>query len=488
MPTLALSDPCTNISKQYIPPNATRDVDIPLKFYNGIALAPWISQNCTKSFLNAANYYAVAFITYVPDNKTETPPPTSDPQWGLNDGGRWKSSSQFPVYAIAGSSGFALMQQLGVYSGNVSSTKNGTFDSLPGGPDDFIRLYMSVQTNARSNLPSLWAFLLMVLGIVLFLVALTSFAMHFYQRRARNGLRRRVVRGEVDLETLGIRRLTVPQPVLDKLPVYTYNAAETTQPILRRNSEPMPSSPVDDIAANPAATPQAFQQPTCAICLDDFVSNSTTVKELPCKHIFHPECIDELLKGFSSLCPVCKGKVLPNGYCPETITNTMVRRERQARRFPPPEQAAQTPPPVAPAVEPSRRRFQVHNRMASFHRQFGRASRSAGERRIFSAPEPQSIEMQDTTPATTTSPQPGVPPEPRSPEQPSMDRTERARRRVSALLGHQVMADEEEREGSGRRPKCTFCSHLSSSPATDMNLCRASSDGFCVSGLSMTSI
>lgn len=44
---------------------------------------------------------------------------------------------------------------------------------------------------------------------------------------------------------------------------------------------------------------------TCAICVEDY-RNGERVKELPCKHIFHPVCIDEWLINHSSLCPLCK--------------------------------------------------------------------------------------------------------------------------------------------------------------------------------------
>ncbi|KAI7100897.1 hypothetical protein KC324_g21039 [Hortaea werneckii] len=76
-----------------------------------------------------------------------------------------------------------------------------------------------------------------------------------------------------------------------------------------------------------------MSQPTCAICLDDYVpvsaeSEGTTVRELPCHHIFHPECVDAFLKENSSLCPICKRTALPQGYCPRNVTNAMVRRER----------------------------------------------------------------------------------------------------------------------------------------------------------------
>ena len=446
-----------------IPSGVSREADVPYGFRNIIALVPWISQDCMKSYLVAANNnLASALITYVPNNSTEAPPPVNDKQWFLNDGGRWKSESGYPVYAIPGASGSAIMQQLNIYSGDISNIRNGSFLSIADS-NDYIRLYTSIETNAHSKLPSLWAFLLMVLGIVVVLVGLTSCAMHYHQRRARRSLRRRVAAGEVDLESLGVRRLTIPQDVLDKLPVHVYIASEKESPVegsvpitqlSRRNSAPLPVTPTGFNTVKMSPTPQNFSQPMCAICLDDFVPNSTMVKELPCRHIYHPECIDELLRAHSSLCPVCKGKVLPIGYCPpEIITNAMVRRERQARRLP--RQRADLQDGALPSATTSRRQLAVGGRMASFHRQFGRVNRSNGERRIFSAPEPQTVEMNERSAnsAATVMDTAAVPP---LPSQQPVDRTERARRRVSALLGHQVMADDEERERRERLPKCMF--------------------------------
>lgn len=461
MPSLPHS--CTNTSKQGLPSSAPRVDDVLFDNYNVIAIVPWLSQDCTRSYLAAANRLASALITYVPDNSTEAPPPVSDEQWFLNDGGRWKSDSQFPVYAIPGASGFAIAQQLGIYSGNVSSIRNGSFSSIISDPTDYIRLYTSIQTNTQSSLPSLWAFLLVVLGTVLVLMGFTSFAMHYYQRRARNGLRLRVVQGEVDLEALGIRRLTIPQDVLDKLPLYVYTSQKggpikestTSTQLPRHNSESAPASPAKPATAIASGSQQVFQQPMCAVCLEDFVPNSITVKELPCRHVYHPECIDEVLRYHSSLCPVCKTTVLPSGYCPTMITHAMVRRERQARRLPRQRQDPQIPALAVPSAETPRRHFAVGNRMASFHRQFGRSgrsSRSGGEMRIFSTPEPQWVEMSGrTTVPAAISPGEATPP---LPSQPPLYRAERARRRVSALLGHRAMAVDEEREQRDRQPKC----------------------------------
>lgn len=182
--------------------------------------------------------------------------------------------------------------------------------------------------------------------------------MHVMQRKRRQSLRRRVMEGEVELEALGIRHLTVPQQVLDKMPIVAYTpgpdapqqrpleppdvsidklseaeAKEAQVSIIpHRVSEPKIKSTQPPLSPT---SPQFhfYSQPTCPICLDDFEAGETQVRELPCHHIFHPECVDTFLLNNSSLCPMCKKSALPKGHCPEKITNAMVRREMLLRRI-----------------------------------------------------------------------------------------------------------------------------------------------------------
>lgn len=42
----------------------------------------------------------------------------------------------------------------------------------------------------------------------------------------------------------------------------------------------------------------------CAICLSEY-EEGDKVKEMPCKHAFHVDCIGKWL-GISNFCPVCK--------------------------------------------------------------------------------------------------------------------------------------------------------------------------------------
>lgn len=49
----------------------------------------------------------------------------------------------------------------------------------------------------------------------------------------------------------------------------------------------------------------------CAVCLEDFKGQDYE-KTLPCKHRFHPQCIDACLRH-SSACPICRGDVAAGG-------------------------------------------------------------------------------------------------------------------------------------------------------------------------------
>jgi len=274
-----------------------------------------------------------AFLFYLTDNDTGVPPLANSNVWGLGDGAQWKRNNKFPVYAIPGADGNEIMEQLALYSGNVTDVPNGHQLAGKYRPSDYIRLAAGIGTSGHNSLPSLWIFLLIVLAVLIFVVGTTSCLMHWVQRKRRQRLRRQVANGEVDLEALGIRRLTVPQEVLDKMPLYIYtDDKELTPPSTGApENSPSASTTLPPPPSQHYATP--FSQPTCAICIDDFEPGSSTVRQLPCGHIFHPDCVDSFLTNNSSLCPLCKKSALPKGYCPTTVTNAMVRRERMARRM-----------------------------------------------------------------------------------------------------------------------------------------------------------
>ena len=289
--------------------------------------------------------------------------------------------------------------------------------------------------------------------------------MHYVQRRRRTTLRQRIVNGEVDLQALGIKRIQVPQEVLDKLPLYMY-VAEKQDPPNTSFPSPSPIDPINQalpsvttvdytttslhpVSVKPAS--QVFDQPTCSICFDDFASQQTTVRELPCGHIYHPECIDPFLKDYSPLCALCKGRVLPIGYCPTVVSNAMVRRERLMRRLRESRHGGDGRVTASLST--------IIQRLAPGSPWYiGRVGRS-GTQRQAPGQEGASISQEmvglpAATPAreATSEGEAGSMPQPAMRRAPGVDRAEWVRRRASALVGRQPMADDVEREREERSP------------------------------------
>jgi hypothetical protein len=309
-----------------------------------------------------------AFIFYLPNNGSSQPPSANSPAWDLGSDGKWKYRHSYPVYAVPSNIGEEMIHQSSLYSGNMTSVPYGHQISEDNDARDYVRMYTELHVSNASTIPSLGILLLIIVAVLFVMIATTSAAMHLILRSRRKSLQRRVANGEVNLEALGIKRLTVPQEHIDKLPLFTYNIEEETklpQGFLhsKKNStsttittehddasegsntnrgskyqDPLsPVSIINGTVSNPGyVSPDKYlpySQPTCPICLDDFESGITPIRELPCGHIFHPDCIDSFLSNNSSLCPMCKKSVSPKGYCPAKITNGMVRRERNIRRL-----------------------------------------------------------------------------------------------------------------------------------------------------------
>ncbi|QPH18386.1 hypothetical protein C2857_003407 [Epichloe festucae Fl1] len=351
-----------------IPRNVTRRRDLPPANFNLIAIAPWFSSDCTQAYLNSALQGPVkAFIFYKPNNSTNKPQEGDSPVWNLGDGGAWRSNHHFPIFAIPGREGQKIIKQLSLYSGAITQ--------VPHGEEirrlynihwtTYLRLWTKLTLDKPSNPPATWAFILIVIGALLFVILVVSLIMNFIQRRNRKSLKRRVQTGEVDLEAMGIKRVTVPASHVTRFPLFTYNAepdlldmpasqrthtTPSTGTKKTRRKRRRESSNASSDAMVPTApsvrsvrskrstlmgvgeTTATNFQPNCHICLASFEHRVTIIRELPCGHIFHTECIDEFLIQNSSLCPTCKNCMLPRGYSPK-ITNGMVRRERALRRL-----------------------------------------------------------------------------------------------------------------------------------------------------------
>lgn len=491
------SEACKSQEEQHVPTNATRLANLPDgKNYALIAVAPWFSPQCMLEYFAAARQEPTkGVLVWQPGKGDSQPPVLNDASWSLQDGGGWQRLNTFPTYALTTTTGGIIMDQLSKYSGNLTSVPNGEELAQSLDPTDYVRLWATVSTDTAAQLPSLWVFLVIVLAVLIVAVSSTSVAMHIIQRRRRRDLQQRVQRGEVDLEALGVKRLKVSQQILDKLPLYTYTASPShgTQVDGAQNTHSAdeasvpPTSHVDSEtglkaapAVNNAAVPVAvgsassLNQPTCPICLDDFEPNETQVRELPCHHIFHPDCVDTFLLEHSSLCPMCKQTVLPAGACDVQITNMMVRRERHINRIrarggnP----ANPTSTTEIPGANPPGGRFgPMRNRIAATvvgQRLFGNAQPTppAHSRR-------SDIEMANSTAAPVITPGPAntsppivVPPAPPASSNaqdcaptpaPTQNRREWARQRAVQMLGnrHAPASDGDEAE-TGPRWRRTF--------------------------------
>jgi hypothetical protein len=297
------------------------------------------------------------FIFYKTNNFTTKPPEVDNPTWDLDDGGAWIDENPFPIFAIPGHDGHALVKRLSLYSGSIEQAPHGQEILDVYGPNqrDYIRVWAELTLKDTKSLPALWTFFVIVLGSLLVIVTSVSIFLHVVQRRRRKNLSERVKAGELDLEREGICRVQVPEPLVKSFPIYTYwdpeKNSEPTTPAATsaggsgsvppgRTSGPGDRSIMSIITTTLAArtrtnsemsTIPTNNQPCCLLCERMFEPMQSVIRELPCKHIFHPECIDEYLMKNSSLCPKCRKSMLRKGYVPR-ITNAMVRRERALRR------------------------------------------------------------------------------------------------------------------------------------------------------------
>ncbi len=136
------------------------------------------------------------------------------------------------------------MQQLSLYSGNLSDVPFGQNITNMYNPDpaDYVRIWTELSVSTPSGLPNMWVFILAIVGVLLLVITSTCFFMHFTWRRRRISLRRRVRNGDVNLEAMGIKRLTVPLSHVEKFPLFTYHyePAAATSPPTSPTTSPRP--------------------------------------------------------------------------------------------------------------------------------------------------------------------------------------------------------------------------------------------------------
>lgn len=71
------------------------------------------------------------------------------------------------------------------------------------------------------------------------------------------------------------------------------------------------------------------EEHACSICLDEFVRGDA-VRQLPCKHIFHDDCVAKWLTERSSTCPLCKLDLLRQmeEAVDETLTQPLLEHQQ----------------------------------------------------------------------------------------------------------------------------------------------------------------
>lgn len=142
------TDGCKKSEEEYVPANATRLRNLPQGTnYALIAIAPWFEPTCMHEYFKSVRAAPVkALLVYQPGTSAAMPPPMNDASWGLGDGGGWKSSNNFPTYAIMSVSGSIITKQLSLYSGNITDAPNGHELSSMFSPTDYVRLWATVNT------------------------------------------------------------------------------------------------------------------------------------------------------------------------------------------------------------------------------------------------------------------------------------------------------------------------------------------------------
>jgi hypothetical protein len=148
---------------------------------------------------------------------------------------------------------------------------------------------------------------LIALVIIMSFMAL-SFVWCLVRAVKRGYLFRRPQNQAVEFGLDTVHRQPKPQVLhdtdLDKLPLRSYIEVPVA-------AEELPRKSMDSQRST-----QTMHRPHCAVCLDSFVSGDL-VRQLPCRHDFHKDCVDVWLLERSSRCPICRFDCLTGEIDPE---------------------------------------------------------------------------------------------------------------------------------------------------------------------------
>ncbi|KAL1899978.1 hypothetical protein Cpir12675_001202 [Ceratocystis pirilliformis] len=352
VPEISSDHPCYQSQFEdpvLLPRNVTKKTDLPPANYKLIAIAPWYNDTCTHAYLDAARFDPIqGFIFYRPFNDILYEPSESEGTslWAMEDGEEgWPDNYRFPIYAIPSQYGNDMVSALSQYSGSLNTIPNSDNITAIFNPSqrDYVRIWAQLHVNDHHHSLRLWVYFVIVIASLILVVAGVSAIMHIIQQSRRKQLERRIKSGQVDLEAMGIARVRVPiDHIKEAFPLFTY--CQAPGPKSQSTSPRSRSSTISSYSIGKASTvkpePNVSEyavvgtndQPQCEICSVAFENRVSVIRQLPCFHIFHAECIEEFLSHISCLCPLCRQQMLPKGYCPP-ITNGIVHRELQIHRL-----------------------------------------------------------------------------------------------------------------------------------------------------------
>jgi len=285
----------------YIDPNTIVSA-IELIFPKAVILYSAHSQNCNLNWTNPMGFNAFFTMTNVEDSTTLFEVLRRSPQ-------------------------LSSMAAIGTNSSTAGQGSSAT-SSNPGGPAPTTAVAMSI--------------LYSITGIItlLFLIIIATGAIRAHRHPERYGPRtgqtgrprqsRAKGLARAMLETLPIVKFGDPEPVkpgsadvelesgdnLTRTSPETTEARTTTSRDLR--ATPKPGAAESGMGPDMQATSiKSGEEPAgkagelgCSICTEDFTTGED-VRVLPCKHKYHPACIDPWLLNVSGTCPLCRHDLRP---------------------------------------------------------------------------------------------------------------------------------------------------------------------------------
>eukprot|EP01018_Ginkgo_biloba_P038053 Gb_14821 [translate_table: standard] len=135
------------------------------------------------------------------------------------------------------------------------------------------------------------------------------------------------------LQMLGLNSVTSPatntQPQPIREPPWSSYPSEIQTPVLGSGLPQLPviadeirtSLPV--ILYENESSINTNAQVECAVCLSK-VEQGDQIRELPCCHFFHRDCLDKWLDHQQTTCPLCRSSLIP-----EETANKLRRREQE---------------------------------------------------------------------------------------------------------------------------------------------------------------